>query len=484
MDLRDLIALVWKRRWVVLGVFVITVVAATPAILSRPTEYESTAVVALTPDVSQGQGLVASDSLSALLSTYAETAKSSVNLSRAKKVLGRDLGAEIDTSTEGGSGILRITARATDPRDAAAAAAATAKAFQASIAGNKLMIATLVDPASPEYSPVQPRPPLLFGVAGLLGLFGGILLAVALEQFRRRIDTAADVAQHTLAPVLGRLGRQRMLARGSASVIWDEKGVDDLQESYRALRTNLEFLMDETTRVIQVTSPEAGQGKSTVVANLAVAFSRIGIETIVLDADLRRPRQHEIFGLDNRTGLSNTLALGQKPELKPVGDGLWVITSGPVPPDPTEMLHIRLPSVITALRRRKALLLVDTPPVLPVSDARLVAPLTDGVILLASAGTQKPASFQAALDRLALVDTRLLGIILNKAGQEDVDVGSYYRYEATAETAERLEAEQQEAQRRSAARRRAEPQSTPTATKSPRTPTKAPRAATPPVEQV
>jgi polysaccharide biosynthesis transport protein len=441
MDLRDLIALAWKRRWVVLGVLLTTLAASAPAILARPTEYESTAVVALTPDVTQGQGLVASDSLSALLATYAETAKSSVNLARAQKLLGRDLDATIDTSTEGGSGILRITARTTDPDEAAAAAAATARAFQESIADNKLMIATLVDPAAPERSPVQPRPPLLFGVAGLLGLFGGILLALAFEQFRRRIDTAADVAQHTLAPVLGRLDRQRGLSRGSAAVIWDTKGAEDLMESYRALRTNLEFLMDETTRVIEITSPEAAQGKSTVVANLAVAFSRIGIQTIVLDADLRRPRQHEIFNLDNSSGLSTTLALGRKPELKPAGPGLWVITSGPVPPDPTEMLHIRLPSVIKALRRRKALILVDTPPVLPVSDARLVAPLADGVILVSTAGTQKPASFQAALDRLALVDSRLMGIILNKAGADDLDAGSYYRYEATGETAERLEAD-------------------------------------------
>jgi capsular exopolysaccharide synthesis family protein len=439
MDLRDLIALAWKRRWVVLGVLLVTVAASAPAILSRPTEYESTAVVALTPDVTQGQGLVASDSLSALLATYAETAKSSVNLARAQTLLGKKLTADIDTSTEGGSGILRITARTTDPDEAAAAAAATAKAFQQSIASNKLMIATLVDPASPENSPVQPRPPLLFGVAALLGLFGGVLLALAFEQFRRRIDSAADVAQHTIAPVLGRLDRQRLLSRGSASLIWDEKGAEHLMESYRALRTNLEFLMDETTKVIEITSPEAAQGKSTVVANLAVAFSRIGIETIVLDADLRRPRQHEIFGLDNSTGLSTMLALGRKAELKPAGQGLWVITSGPVPPDPTEMLHIRLPSVIKALRRRKALILVDTPPVLPVSDARLVAPLADGVIVVATAGTQKPASFQAALDRLALVDSRLMGIILNKAGADDLDAGTYYRYEATGETAERLE---------------------------------------------
>jgi capsular exopolysaccharide synthesis family protein len=436
MDLRDILALVWKRRWVALGVLVMTLLASAPGILSRPTEYESTAVLALTPDVQQGQGLVASDSLSALLSTYAETAKSSVNLARAEQVLGHKLTAHIDTSTDAGTGILRITGRSTNPREASAAAQATTKAFQDSIAGNKLVVATLVDPASPNFSPIQPRPPLLFGVAAVLGLFAGCLLALALEQFRRRIETAADVSRHTPAPVLGRLQRQRALSRGRTSLVWGDADAVDLQESYRALRTNLEFLMDETTRVIEVTSPEPQQGKSTVVANLAVAFANIGVPTIVLDADLRRPRQHEIFGLDNTTGLSTVLALGRKPELKPAGSGLWVITSGPVPPDPTEMLHIRLPSVIKALRRRNALVLIDTPPVLPVSDARLVAPLTDGVILLATAGTQKPASFQAALDRLALVDSNLLGVILNKAGDDDVETGGYYRYETNGVAAE------------------------------------------------
>jgi receptor protein-tyrosine kinase len=432
MELREILALVWKRRWVALGVLVMTLAASAPGIFSRPTKYESTAVLALTPDVKQGQGLVASDSLSALLSTYAETAKSSVNLARAERVLGHKLTADIDTSTDAGTGILRITARATNPRVASAAAQAVTKAFQDSIAGNKLVVATLVDPASPKFSPIQPRPPLLLGVAGVLGLFAGCLLALALEQFRRRIGNAADVSRYTSAPVLASLRRQRSLSRGRATLVWGDKDAAELQESYRGLRTNLEFLMDETTRVIEITSPEPQQGKSTVVANLAVAFANIGIPTIVLDADLRRPRQHEIFGLDNSTGLSTVLALGRRPELKPAGSGLWVITSGPVPPDPTEMLHIRLPSVIKALRRREALILIDTPPVLPVSDARLVAPLADGVILLATAGTQKPASFQAALDRLALVDSKLLGVILNKAGDDDLETGGYYRYETNA----------------------------------------------------
>src|ERR1044072_8807319 len=138
MDLRDLIALARKRRWVVLGGFLTTIAASAPAILARPTEYESTAVVALTPDVGEGQGLVASYSLLALLSTYAETAKSSITLRRAQELLWHKLTADIDTSTEGGSGILRITARTTDPQQAAAEAAATARAFRQSISGNQL----------------------------------------------------------------------------------------------------------------------------------------------------------------------------------------------------------------------------------------------------------------------------------------------------------------------------------------------------------
>jgi Mrp family chromosome partitioning ATPase len=88
--------------------------------------------------------------------------------------------------------------------------------------------------------------------------------------------------------------------------------------------------------------------------------------------------------------------------------------------------------VIKALRRRKALILIDTPPVLPVSDARLVAPLADGVILLTTAGTQKAATFQAAINRLSLVDTNLMGVILNMAGDDDAEAGGYYRYESYA----------------------------------------------------
>ena len=430
MELKDLVAVAWKRRAAVLTVFVLTVAFAALFAFSQPKRYDSTAVLALTPNAEKGSGLLAADNLTALLGTYAETAKSTITLKRAEQQLGRPLGADIDSSTDAGTGILRITARSTDPQRSARAAQATAAAFSSSIASNQLFDVTLVDPPGPSTSPVQPRPPLILLVAAILGAFAGVLLAFALESFRRRIETSDDIAEHTNAPVIGRLPRQRSIARAPAQIIWGQDNVVGLQESYRALRTNLEFLIEDHSRVLEITSPDPAQGKSTVVANLAIAFGQIGVDTVIVDADLRRPRQHEIFGLDNGEGLSTVMALGGEPLLKPSGHpNLWVLTSGPVPPDPTEMLHIRFASVVESLRGTDTLVLIDTPPVLPVSDARLVAPHTDGVVLVVTAGTQRPANLQSTLDKLELVDAKVLGLILNTAGGDGEGTGGYYGYE-------------------------------------------------------
>jgi Mrp family chromosome partitioning ATPase len=132
------------------------------------------------------------------------------------------------------------------------------------------------------------------------------------------------------------------------------------------------------------------------------------------------------------------MALSRDPELVPSGHhGLWLITSGPVPPDPTEMLHIRLGSVIEWLREKDVLVLIDTPPVLPVTDARLVAPHTDGVFLVVTAGTQRPANLDSALERLSIVDVVPKGIILNTvAGGTNDTAGGYYYGRAEAERIE------------------------------------------------
>jgi polysaccharide biosynthesis transport protein len=430
MELRDVARLSWKRRWVVLGVLAACLALSAAFLVTQTKLYESTATLALTPNTEGQSFTITPDALSALLGTYAETSKSRLLRNRAASQLGRPLGGSISTDTVAGTGILRISARSPDPQHAAQNASAMATAFRQSIAGNSVIVATLVDTPVPGESPVQPRVKLTLVVAFILGLFGGVLLAFALEQFRRRITTTSDIAELTPAPVIGRLPRDRRVTRDRLHIVWDDPTATALQESFRALRTNLQFIFPATTGVLQVTSSEQGEGKSTISANLAIAFGQIGIDTVLVDADLRRPRQHELFGLSNRYGLSTLLKreLEQLPLLPSGYENLRVLPSGPLPPDPTELLSIRVAGVLRILRDLDTLLIVDSPPILPVSDARLIAPHTDGIVMVVAAGAQRPARLQLALERLSLAEAPLLGVVLNKGGADVGDLVAGYGY--------------------------------------------------------
>ena len=190
VDLRDTLALAWKRRWLVLGVFVLVVALAAAFAYSRPKEYESTATIALLPNTQRGQGLIPSDALNAILGTYATAAKSSTNIDRASRILGKPLPGTVDSSTEAGTGVLRIIGRASTPQAALTTATKASQAFVNSIRGNTLLVPNLINPAAPSTTPVQPRPPLIIAVAAVLGLAAGLMVAYLREHVRpaRRHD--------------------------------------------------------------------------------------------------------------------------------------------------------------------------------------------------------------------------------------------------------------------------------------------------------
>jgi polysaccharide biosynthesis transport protein len=432
MEFRDVVSLAWKRRWLVLLVTAVTVALGVGLAVTRPDKYQSTSTVAVTPDFSQGN-FVPADTVSALVQTYAQTAKSDITKQRARTLAGGRLPGEVKTGTNQDAGILTITGRADTPGEARQLARFVTRAFLQSVSANRLVTAKLVDAAGTPSKAVEPRPSLILIAAFLLGLTGGVLLAVAVEQLRNRVETAADLADLTSAPVIGRLPRQRALSQNGVLPIWrigvDMQKLNDLQEAFRALRTNLEFLTKEGGVMLQITSPLPAQGKSTVVGNLGIALSQIGIETVIVDADLRRPIQHKVFDLPNTRGLSTRLVMGNDAAepLETEYRHLRVLPSGPIPHNSTELLHIRFPIALDDLRASGATILVDSAPLLPISDGRVIAPQMDGVILVIEVGAQKPQQVRSAIEHLELAGASLIGVVLNRTGDDGAGY-DYHRY--------------------------------------------------------
>lgn len=202
-------------------------------------------------------------------------------------------------------------------------------------------------------------------------------------------------------------------------------------EAYRALRTNLEFSnLDKALRTILVTSASAEEGKSTTLANLAVTVAQGGKKVVLVDADLRRPTQHQLFGLENNRGLSDMVrddAMLAEPPLQETSiPNLKVLTSGHLPPNPAEILGSkRMGEILAALLQRADLILLDAPPVLAVTDAAVLSSKADGVVLVISAGKTKRESAKKAQAQLQKVNARILGAVLNNA---KVDGGSQSYY--------------------------------------------------------
>ncbi|MFC5401543.1 CpsD/CapB family tyrosine-protein kinase [Cohnella soli] len=202
-------------------------------------------------------------------------------------------------------------------------------------------------------------------------------------------------------------------------------------EAYRTLRTNLQYSgLDDPIRSMMITSAVPTEGKSTTINNLAIAYAQSDRQVVLIDADLRKPTAHHAFGVSNRFGLTGLLTGRCSLEEAVISThvkGLSVITAGVVPPNPAEMLASRkMDELLEELRERFDLVLIDTPPVLAVSDAQIISTKCDGVLLVVKAGKLKRAEALRAKEQLTFVQARLLGVVLNQA--KSADGGSYYYY--------------------------------------------------------
>jgi len=202
-------------------------------------------------------------------------------------------------------------------------------------------------------------------------------------------------------------------------------------EAYRTLRTNLYFSsLDRALETLLVTSAAPGDGKSTTLGNLAVTMAQGEKRTILVDADLRRPALHKLFGVSNSQGLTTMIvdesALAEPPLVETGVENLWLLPSGPLPPNPAEILGSRrLEDIIAALKTRADVILFDAPPVVAVTDAVVLGTKVDGVLLVFCSGKTRREHALRAKEMLERVQVRLVGAVLNNASP-DQSMGSYY----------------------------------------------------------
>ncbi len=289
---------------------------------------------------------------------------------------------------------------------------------------------TLVQPARAATQALRPRPLFNALAAAVVGLAMALAAALLLEALDDRLNTAERVNAAVSLPVLATVGRSNALNPGSLMVSGAPHTA--AAEAYRMLRTNLRFAsLDRPLRTLSVVSAEPGEGKTTTAANLAAALAQAGNRVILVDADLRRPRLHTVFGVGNNVGLTTALlpdGVAVTAHLQATAvPGLRLLTSGPQPPNPAELIGSeRMAALLREMYEAADVVVLDTPPVLAVADASLLAHISDATLLVVNAQGTRRRSAQRAVAVLNAAGAHVAGAVLNRLALPDRTYGQYY----------------------------------------------------------
>jgi capsular exopolysaccharide synthesis family protein len=301
----------------------------------------------------------------------------------------------------------------------------------------------MLDSALVPVNPIKPNKKVILIVAALLGLFGGIGLALLFEYLDNTIKTHDDVERFLNAPFLGIVPSIREAGQEQLSVAERGRNRDlyahrrpksSVSECVRAVRTNLLFMTpDKPLKRLLVTSAGPQDGKTTFVSNIAITMAQSGSRTLVIDTDMRRPRVHRIYGLPNDSGLS-TLIL-QSTRLDDVVQqtmvpNLFILPCGPIPPNPSELLHTeRFKQILEEADGKFDRVILDSPPVAAVTDALILAGSVDGVVLVVKAGKTVGEIAMRTKRSLDDIKARLFGVVINDLDLDRRGYGSYYYYQ-------------------------------------------------------
>jgi len=356
-----------------------------------------------------------------------------------------ELSAHVRAQSPVDTVLINVTADDENPVLAADIANATARSLSAVVTeletpisggDSPVQISTVREALIPA-APSSPNIPLNSALGLLVGLAVGIAIAILREILNTKVRGVSDVENLTTAPVLGAIAYEPDAV--GRPIIIHQSPNSPRAEAYRRLRTNVQFLdVDGPNNAFVVTSSLPGEGKSSTVINLAITMAAAGQKVVIVDADLRRPSIAKYLGIEGSVGLT-TVLIGRatvEDVIQMWGNGnLAVITAGQVPPNPSELLgSSRMSDLIEHLTQTYDVVLIDTAPLLPVTDGAVLARLVGGAILVVGANTIQRSEVESALESLNAVSTKVHGLIVNRAPH--ISSGyhggySYYDYRPT-----------------------------------------------------
>ncbi|MBW0101560.1 polysaccharide biosynthesis tyrosine autokinase [Pseudonocardia sp. KRD291] len=420
----------FRERWmVVVAGLLLGILVALGVVVAGPTVYPSSVTMVVSsrssPDLATA---IEGDQLSTQrMQTYIQLLTSTRLLGEVASdlqlgVTGDELAERVTASAEPET--ILLTATVTDPAPARAAEIANALAarFVQDVAEveqpadptlDPLVTVKVYEPAVPSTDPASPRPALTVALGAVIGLIVGVGAAATRQWFDTRVRTRRRLGEVLRAPVLGELSVARAAESEPLLMLADSRG--PRAEEFRRLRTNLQHVvLDRGHKVIMVTSPSIGDGKTTVACNLACALAGAGRRVLVVETDLRCPHAADLFRVEAGVGLTDVLAgrarLGGV--VRRWSEGVDGVASGPLPTHPGEMLGSpSLRRMLADARARYDVVLVDASPMLAVADAAVVAAHVDGVLLVVRHGTAA-RSVEETKDSLDIVSGRLLGTVL------------------------------------------------------------------------
>jgi capsular exopolysaccharide synthesis family protein len=447
MDLRDYLRAVRKRWWLVVGAVVVAVAAAVTVTLLTPPRYAASVTFFISTRGNEvTQAFQGGQFAQQRVKSYVDVLTSSrlaesIATADPTGLTAEDVQKEITAQVVPDTVLVQATVTDTERPRALQIAQTLAVEFPDLIGtletppGSKVPTVGVKIIAEPRLAdaPVSPQPVRNVGLAVALGLIVGVGAAALRESLDSTIRSPESLASATAAPALSVIPFDRKAEK--TPLITEGSAQSARAEAMRQLRTNLQFVnVDRPLRSLVVSSALPGEGKSTTVCNLGIAFAEAGKRVIVVDADLRRPKVAEYFGLEGAVGLTNVLA-GQANVRDVVqswgSSGLWVLPSGYVPPNPSELLGSgNMADLLTALGSAFDVIVVDTPPLLPVTDAAVMSTIADGCLIVSRHAKTTASQASAAAEALAAVNAKLHGCVLNMTPTKSSGSYAYYGYDS------------------------------------------------------